>query len=102
MNHTNGSRLLGAWLLLSSFLAPAQVPPNELPLRIGADQNGGNVFRGEIAALRLYSRALTAAELASLAQAPRDEKGTVRGVAAEWLHPKLPAVSELKFDFPEG
>ena len=102
MNHTLGARLFGAWLLLSSFLAPAQVPPNELPLRIGADQTGGNVFRGEIAAVRLYSRALTAAELADLAKAPRDDKGSVRGVAGEWLHPKLPAVSEQKFDFPEG
>ncbi|MGO8674250.1 MAG: glycosyl hydrolase family 95 catalytic domain-containing protein [Limisphaerales bacterium] len=102
MNRILASRLFGAWLLLHSTATPAQIPSNDLPLRIGADQAGGNVFHGEIAAVRLYSRALTTAELASLAKAPRDGGGTVRGCVGEWLHPKLPSDSEQKFDFSEG
>jgi hypothetical protein len=40
------------------------VPKNEHPLRIGADSNGENVFRGEIRTLQVYRRPLEAAEVA--------------------------------------
>ena len=36
--------------MLNSFLAPARRPPNELPLRLGVDQAGGNVFHRELSA----------------------------------------------------
>jgi alpha-L-fucosidase 2 len=102
MNHMSGSCLLAAGLWLCAFLAPAQIPSNDLLLRLGVDQAGGNAFQGEIAAVRLYARALTPVDLAGLAKAPRDAKGTAQGIVGEWLHPKLPLVSDQKFDFPEG
>ena len=84
--------MLASGLVLCALLAPAQIPPNDLPLRIGVDQSGSSAFQGEIAAVRLYSRALTPVDLASLAKASRDATGTAHGIAGEWLHPKLPLV----------
>lgn len=46
------------WLFLCATTAVAQIPTNELPVRIGDDQAGGNTFHGEIAAVRLYNRNL--------------------------------------------
>jgi len=91
-----------AWLLVGSLVAVAQIPDNSHPLRIGSDQSGGSLFQGEVAAVRLYERALTGAELKALAGAPRDAKNAVPGIVGEWLNPKLPVVSDRKFAFPKG
>jgi hypothetical protein len=71
--------------LSATLEAPAAVPPappdlaepveiptgriraNRLPLRIGADSNGGNRFVGDIAQVRVYDRAIFAEEIAQLA-----------------------------------
>ena len=79
-------------LALAAFLACAchlsllaQVPANNHPLRIGADQAGGSRFRGEIAAVRLYNRALGGPEIAALARANPGAKSERAGLAAQWL-----------------
>ncbi len=90
------------WLLADSAMLPAQVPTNDLPLRIGVDQTGSNPFRGEIVAVRLYDRALSSAELKSLAQTRFDAKQDLPGMVDQWLQPKLPLKSEKQFDFPNG
>ena len=90
------------WLLLGALPAAAQIPDNQSPLRIGADQAGGSLFQGEVAAVRLYERPLTAAELKALAEAKPDAKSAVPGIVGEWLNPKMPLVSERKFAFPAG
>ena len=71
-------------LVLCSLPIPAQIPPNTLPLRIGIDQSGGNPFRGDIAAVRFYNRALKPDEIAGLAAASPDAKSSVTNVV-EWL-----------------
>ena len=43
------------------------IAPNALPLRIGADSNGGSRFLGDIARARVFGRALSADEVAALA-----------------------------------
>jgi alpha-L-fucosidase 2 len=63
----------------------AQVPANPHPLRLGADQAGGNRFQGEMAAVRLYNRALTTGEITNLARAHPGEKSSLPGLAAEWI-----------------
>ncbi len=90
--------LLATCLLFTATAALAQIPANSHPIRLGADQAGGTVFRGRIAAVRLYDRALTPAELKTLAQSPPEAKGTLKGIVAEWLKPALPLTSraELK------
>ncbi|MGA2863079.1 MAG: alpha-galactosidase [Verrucomicrobiota bacterium] len=93
---------LAAWLLLKSLPLPGQIPANQLPLRIGADQATGNVFRGEMAAVRLYDRALAAAEIKALAQAQPVAPGKMPGIVGEWLPPSLPVVAGQKFDFSHG
>ena len=95
-------RLFIMWLLLQPLAAVAQIPDNPHPLRIGADQAGGSMFQGEVAAVRLYERALTGEELKALAGAPRDAKSTVSGIVGEWLNPSMPLASERKFAFPQG
>lgn len=47
----------------------ASVPPNALSLRIGADSEGENRFAGTIDEVRLYRRALRAAEVREIYQA---------------------------------
>ena len=69
-------------MLVSTLVA--QVPVNNHPLRIGADQNGENRFRGDFSAVRLYERALTAVEIAKLSRANPGEKTSLTGLAAEW------------------
>lgn len=51
-----------AWLRFKK----TNLAANNLPLRIGADSNGENRFRGEIARARLFRRALTREEIAAL------------------------------------
>jgi hypothetical protein len=89
-------------LLLLTWPATAQVPANNLPLRLGSDQQGGNVFRGTIAAVRLYGRALTASELKTLAGAQPERKSSVAGLLGEWLSPRLPLTSDQTLDLSNG
>lgn len=70
---------------VAAFSAAAAVPQNLQPTRIGGDQAGGNLFRGEIAALRLYDRALTAAELAGLGKAEPQMSAAPLKPVREWL-----------------
>jgi len=91
-----------AWLLLKTLPLFAQVPANQLPLRIGADQAGGNVFAGEIAAVRLYTRALPAAQIKKLAEAQPEAQGKLPDIVGQWLRPRLPVLSGAKCDFPHG
>ena len=72
-------------LLLAPVLALAQLPPNTHPLRIGADQSGGNQFAGDMAAVRLYNRALSAAEIARLAGANPIAPAAGSNLVVEWL-----------------
>ncbi|HPS00561.1 MAG TPA: glycoside hydrolase N-terminal domain-containing protein [Candidatus Sumerlaeota bacterium] len=88
--------------LLPALPLFAQAPDNALPLRIGVDQTGGNAFRGEIAAVRVYDRALSAAEVKQQAETKPEAKGALSGVVGEWVRPKLPVTSDQKFDFPRG
>ena len=79
------SVFLLAALLLWPPMLPAQVPANPLPLRLGADQTGHNPFSGDIATVRLYSRALSLAEIARLANAKPEAPSTVSNLVAEWV-----------------
>jgi alpha-L-fucosidase 2 len=93
---------LALCLLLGSATAWAQVPDNSLPVRLGADQSGKSLFRGEIAAVRLYNRALSDSEIQKLAEAERSRESTLPGIVGQWLAPKLPLVAQQKVAFPQG
>jgi alpha-L-fucosidase 2 len=71
--------------LLAAATSQAQLPSNPHPLRIGADQVGGNQFRGTIAAVRLYGRALSPGELSRLAAANPNVGSPVSDLVSEWL-----------------
>ena len=64
---------------------PAQVPVNQLPWRIGADQSGTNAYQGTMAGLRLYTRALTPEEIGKLREAGPEGKEAPAGVVAQWI-----------------
>ncbi|AQT67448.1 Trehalose and maltose hydrolases (possible phosphorylases) [Anaerohalosphaera lusitana] len=57
---------------------------NDLPLRIGADSNGANRFRGTIARAAVYDRALTADEIEDLADEGDYEANRLEGCVANW------------------
>lgn len=51
--------------------APASavaIPANKLPIRIGLDQGGGNVFAGELGRVSLFTKPLAEAQIAALAK----------------------------------
>ncbi len=50
----------------------AVVPANAHPLRLGMDQSGGNRWSGEMARVSVFGRALSDAEIQTLAQADRE------------------------------
>ena len=56
-----------------------------LPLRVGADQDGANIFTGAIAALRVYERTLTPEEVAALALTRPDAPAAATQPARQWL-----------------
>ncbi len=61
--------------VLDGFLGTSiAIPTNNLPLRIGADQNGSNLFNGLIDEVEIFSRALSAAEILSIYSAGSDGK----------------------------
>jgi len=50
------------------------IPANNLPLRIGADQNGSNLFNGLIDEVEIFDRAISAEEIQSIYNAGSDGK----------------------------
>ena len=81
-------------LLLGAARVLAQIPENDLPIRIGADQSGNSQFTGEIAAVRFYAGALSSKEVTQLFQAgheasPRPATLAWRSGAAETLTNRL-------------
>ena len=105
MNHIHIIRLAALACALSAVAAFAQAPANQHPIRLGADQAGGNVFRGKIAAVRLYDRPLRADELKALAAASPDAKSAAPGLVGQRLQPRLPAepiANDRKLGFPLG
>jgi len=59
-----------SWIHVSGAAAGGAITTNTLPLRIGADSNGQNRFRGRIRRARVFARALTPAEVRKLAADP--------------------------------
>jgi hypothetical protein len=57
-------------------IARRTIRPNKLPLRFGADSNGENQFRGEMKAVAVFNRAVSAEDVARLAG-----QQTLEGVA---------------------
>ncbi len=57
---------------------------NDVPLRIGADNNGQNVFQGLIRRARVFSRGLSAEQIAALAQSP-DAAPPQEGLLGDWI-----------------
>jgi alpha-L-fucosidase 2 len=105
VNRINVMKLAAAVFALWAVPALAQVPANQHPIRIGADQTGANVFRGRIAAVRLYDRPLRTDEVKALAAASSEAKSTVAGLVGEWLQPRAAAdalAHDRKFDFALG
>src|SRR5512145_2995775 len=93
-----------------------EIPSNALPLRIGMAQDGSNRFAGQIDEPMVFSRALSADEIASLrtqlsngecpvpvARSPKlgillehDAAGTVQGGDLEHLHSNIRRVGDLR------
>ena len=74
------------------------VPRTTIPLRIGADQNGENGFRGSIRRVAIYRRAISAEQVVQ-----RFEKQTpVPGLVGEWQFTANPgdAVEPVAGDLP--
>ncbi len=56
-----------SWIRVSGPAPSSRMTSNDLPLRIGADSDGANQFRGHIREVRVLDRALTGPEIAALA-----------------------------------
>ncbi len=68
-----------------SLRPAAAIAVNDLPLRIGADSNGDNRFVGDIASVRVFSRALAANEVAALARSRSAGPPGEPALIAEWV-----------------
>ena len=64
------------------------VPPNDHPLRAGADQSGGNRFRGQIGRVTMFLGKLSPETIRELAAGDRTIAVTGKEVVASWLSPK--------------
>jgi alpha-L-fucosidase 2 len=60
------------------------IQTNHLPLRIGADSQGDHRYKGAMARVAVYDRALSSDEIAQLAQAPNRESLDLDGRVADW------------------
>jgi alpha-L-fucosidase 2 len=67
------------------------IQSNHLPLRLGLDSNGEHAFRGEMARVTIYGRALSAEEITRLAGAPGMESLRLVGRVADWDFRRPPA-----------
>ncbi|MCY3020315.1 MAG: hypothetical protein NTW87_14955, partial [Planctomycetota bacterium] len=63
---------------------PRLVQPNKLPLRIGADSNGQNRFKGDIARASVFNRVLKPEEIKSLADIAAGAPAKLAGCVATW------------------
>lgn len=74
------------------------VPPNDHPLRAGADQNGGSRFRGQIGRVTMFRGKLAPEAVRELARGDRTKPLASPQVAGCWLDPSpgdlLPARPE--------
>jgi Concanavalin A-like lectin/glucanases superfamily len=64
------------------------VATNSPPLRIGADSEGQNRFRGEMADPQIYSRALSAGAIGRLVQGTSDDLDTDPALVGRWSFEK--------------
>jgi len=64
------------------------VPPNGHPLRAGADQNGGNRFRGQIARVTMFRGKLSPQKVQELAASDRTKPVAAQQAVGCWLSPK--------------
>ena len=62
----------------------------QIPLRVGADNNGENRFQGRILRAAVYNRALTADEIADRGKAGVAAPPGLKGVIGEWTFPAVP------------
>ncbi len=65
----------------------------DLPLRLGANQAGGERLTGAMARAAIYGRALSAAEIAARAQAGPEQAKPLDGALGDWLLPDRPGRS---------
>ncbi len=56
-----------SWIRVSGSVGSSQITTNDLPLRIGADSNGGNRFAGYMASVQVFGRALSGEDIAAMA-----------------------------------
>lgn len=97
-----------SWIFVEGDnVAIAALPANQHPLRIGADSNGGSKFRGAMSRATVYHRALSDAEVASLASGkPGDAAAVAAGRLAGWRFNTAPdgakVVGAVKFEESEG
>jgi hypothetical protein len=69
------------------------IKPNGLPLRLGADSDGNNRFLGDMARASVFSRALSASEIAALAATDMtpERLAALPGCLSSWLPGRLNA-----------
>ncbi len=67
-----------SWIHVSGAASGGRITTNTLPLRIGADSNGQNRFRGRIRRARVFGRALTPEEIAA------PDKASSRALIGDW------------------
>ncbi len=95
-------RVNGPASLGSPAASTAPLTVNKLPLRIGADRQGGSRFRGRMAAVRIWSQALPADTLAAQAARGRSEPAPSNpAMVGEWLPGDL-ADGQVKNRVAEG
>lgn len=73
-----------SWVRVSGSAGAPQVSTNDLPLRIGADSAGAHRFVGLIRRVRVFSRALSPEEVATLALAPDGDPPDRSGLVGDW------------------
>jgi hypothetical protein len=83
--------------------AVSALPANQHPLRIGADSGGGSKFRGAMSRATVFGRALSDAEIASLAGGkPSDAAAVTNGKIVGWKLSSEPSgakvVGAVKFE----
>ena len=61
-----------------------RIQPSNVPLRIGADSEGNHRFKGEMARVTVYRRALDGEEVARLAAQPERQSLNLDGRVADW------------------
>ncbi len=69
----------------SDHLMARAITPNQFPLRIGADSDGQNRFRGELGRVAVYDRALNSEEITALAKTKSIPAKRPAGCVWEWL-----------------